>query len=327
MNINFENINWELLSKYLTREANDVEKEEFEKWLAMDIQNRVLFESLKGIDNERDIIKSVQKLDVERALRKLKKIKDKPGILNLSKLAKIAAILIVVIGISFILRHTLGTPKILVVDTKKGQRTEIVLSDGSTVYVNENSRFSYPKKFDGQNRKVKLTGEAYFKVTHNKTKPFIVDMDVVCVKVLGTEFDISNQQGAGDITVAVTKGSVQFGSIGTNTNSIVLKKGNAGKYNKQRQDLSFEKNYDFNSIAWKTKYLVFNNETLEEVANKLEEVYLIKIKVGEDLRSRRVSATYNNQPLKMIIQILESTLNVDINETGKNKYEIVSKMK
>ena len=326
MSTNFKNTDWELLSKNLTKEAGDAEKVEFEKWLALDARNRKLYESLKETVHEPDIFRSVHKLDVEQALKNVKKQKNNTGILSLKNLAKIAAILIVVLGISFVLRSAFGTSEMVVVKTENGQRTEIVLADGSTVFINENSEFSYPKKFRGQNRKVKLTGEAYFTVTPDKTKPFIVDMNAAYVKVLGTQFNISNRKGKDEIEVMVTEGSVRLGVSKTKADAIVLKKGNAGIYNKKNKSLSFENSYNPNETAWKTKRLVFDNEKLERVADKIGEVYFINLKVEEKLRSRRISAIFNNQPVEKIIQILESTLNVDIIETSKNTYEIISKM-
>ena len=327
MKTNFKNINWELLSKILTKEASDEEKKEFEKWLASDARNKRLYKSLKKFGQNRDFIKAVHKLDVEQALKNVKKIKNNIRFLTLKKLAKVAAILILVLGISFVLRYTFGISKMIVIETKNDQRTEVVLADGSEVSINENSRFSYPKKFNGRNRKVKLTGEAYFTVLPDKTKPFIVDMNVAYVKVLGTKFNINNQKKAEEITVMVTEGSVQFGASKSKAEAIVLKKGNSGKYDREQQSLSFEDNYDLNETAWKTGYLVFDNEALETVAHKIGEVYLIDLKVEKNLKSRKISAIYDNQPIEIIIQILESTLNVDINETSKNKYEIVSKIK
>ena len=326
MSTNFKNTDWELLSKNLTKEAGDAEKVEFEKWLALDARNRKLYESLKETGHEPDIFRSVHKLDVEQALKNVKKQKNNTGILSLKNLAKIAAILIVVLGISFVLRSAFGTSEMVVVKTENGQRTEVVLADGSKVFINENSEFSYPKKFRGQNRKVKLTGEAYFTVTPDKTKPFIVDMNAAYVKVLGTQINISNRKGKDEIEVMVTEGSVRLGVSKTKADAIVLKKGNAGIYNKEKKSLSYENSYNPNETAWKTKRLVFDNEKLEKVADKIGEVYFINLKVEEKLRSRRISAIFNNQPVEKIIQILESTLNVDIIETSKNTYEIISKM-
>jgi ferric-dicitrate binding protein FerR (iron transport regulator) len=321
MKTDFKNINWELLSKNLTKEANDFEKKELENWFALDAQNKVLYKSLEKIGQESNRIKSVDKLDVEQALIKVKKAKSEVRYLNFKRLAQIAAILIIVFGLSVVIRFTFGISKMVVVETKENERTEIILADGSEISINENSTLSYPKKFSRQDRKVKLNGEAYFKVTPNKTKPFIIDMDVAYVKVLGTEFNINNYHDE-EITVTVNEGSVQFGSSKTNMDTIVLKKGNSGRYDRKNQTLITENNYDANKIAWKTKYLVFDRETLEKIANRLEEVYLIELEVEDELKPLRISAIYNNQPLEMIIQILESTLNINVHKTGENKYKI-----
>ena len=201
-----------------------------------------------------------------------------------------------------------------------------MLPDGSEISMNENSTFTYPKRFKGKNRKVKLTGEAFFKVTPDKTKPFIVDLNETYVKVLGTQFNINNKQGASEISVLLTEGRVLFGLGKNNPDSLVLRKGNTGIYNKANQTLHLEDYSNLNETAWKTKILVFDNEILDNVIEKIEEVYFIELKVDEKLKSRKISAIYYNQPIEMILQILASTLNIDINEIEKNNYEMVSKI-
>lgn len=318
-----ENINWECLSRNLTGDASDPEKRELESWLALSVRNRKLYEQLIELEQKKDIYLSIQKLDLEQALQKVKRLNDKARVFSYRKLAKIAAILIFVLGLSFLLRHTLINPDITV-KTIEGERTEILLADMSKVSVNENSVFVYPKKFKGKARKVKLVGEAYFIVNHDEKKPFIITTDEAYVKVTGTEFNIKNRHDAEEISVWVTKGSVQFGIYTSATESIVLKKGDAGKYNKAKQILIYEQNPDFNNVAWKTKHLEFENETLEKVSCKLEEVYFIEFEIEEGLKSRKISATYDKQPLEMLLPILEATLNVKIIELSKNKYKIGS---
>lgn len=318
-----ENINWECLSKNLTGDASDPEKEELESWLALSVRNRKLYKQLIELEQKKDIFLSIQKLDLEQALQKVKRSNDKIRVFSYRKLAKIAAILIFVLGLSFLLRHALINPEITV-KTREGERKEVLLADMSKVSVNENSVFVYPEKFKGKARKVRLVGEAYFIVNHDEKKPFSVATDEAYVKVLGTEFNMNNRHDAEEISVWVTRGSVQFGIYKSATESIVLKKGDAGKYDKAKQLLHYEHNPDFNDIAWKTKHLEFEHETLEKVSRKLEEVYFIEFEIEEGLKSRKISATYDDQPLEMLLPILEATLNVKITELSKNKYKIGS---
>ncbi|MBN2521466.1 MAG: FecR domain-containing protein [Bacteroidales bacterium] len=316
-----ENINWNLLSKNLTGDASELDKKELESWLALDDKNRMLYKAFKKLGQRKDVFESVQKLDIEQALRKVKASNAKVRVIAFRKWAQIAAVFIMILGLSFLFRYDFLNPEITV-KTKEGERTEVLLADMSKVSVNENSVFVYPKKFKGQARNVKLVGEAYFIVTPDETKPFVVEINEVYVKVLGTEFNIVNRNNTEDISVWVTKGSVQFGINKSETGPIVLKKGDAGKYNKVKQILNYENNPDFNNIAWKTKHLEFENETLEKVARKLEKVYFIEFEIEEGLKSRKISAIYDDQPVEMIIQILEATLNVKIFELSNNKYKI-----
>jgi ferric-dicitrate binding protein FerR (iron transport regulator) len=104
---------------------------------------------------------------------------------------------------------------------------------------------------------------------------------------------------------------------------LLLSEGNEGRFIRDNNTMSFVETSSTNQIAWKTKHLVFKDETLDNVVKRLEEVYLVKFRLSDNLKERRLNAVYHNQSVEHIIQILESTLNINIKETDKNVYEMV----
>ena len=91
-----------------------------------------------------------------------------------------------------------------------GQRANILLSDGTEVWINANTTIIYPSVFSGSERNIKLSGEAFFKVAHNEKKPFIVSTDNLDVKVLGTTFDVSAYKESGQTSVSLWKGRLKY---------------------------------------------------------------------------------------------------------------------
>ncbi len=324
MKTEFEHINWELLSRCLSDEATVNDKKELDLWLSADDKHKKLYNFFLHLENKREIFKKVNDLHVEKALHQIRTKKINIRTFNLKLLLRVAAIFIIAFGISLVARFLITSSTYIVINTGSNERIETILSDGTVVTVNENTKFKYPKKFDDDKRKVELNGEAFFNVTPDKLNPFIINMKELFVKVLGTEFNVESYVDANEIIVTVQEGTVEFGIQNQSSQRpVILANGNEGRFIKETSAIYFNETSSANQIAWKTKYLVFKDETLDNVVQKLEEVYFVKFVIDEKLKMRRLNAVYDNQPIEFIIQILESTLNIKVNELDKNKYEIV----
>ena len=319
----FEHIDWDLLAKYARGETSERERQMFEAWLEEDEKHKALFNSFLNLQQNKKLFASVQHLRIDVALQKVKNQRKKRTSINLKPLLKVAAMLLLAIGISFIAYRSISQSQYIVVKTSAGERIEQILNDGSEISLNENSKIRYPRKFK-ENRRVQLDGEAFFKVARDTSSPFIINMQNTYVKVLGTQFNVKNHKNEAKAIITVTEGRVEFGTHNKmQINPIILTVGDEGVFNKTTKQYSVTENEMNNQAAWKTKNIRFRNTTLEHVARKLEEVYLIKIHVHENLKNRKLNAVYNNQPIESIFDILESTLGVNVKTIEKNKYEIV----
>ncbi|SMC57953.1 FecR family protein [Pedobacter nyackensis] len=164
-----------------------------------------------------------------------------------------------------------------VLEVPNGKYTKLELSDGTLVWVNSGSKLSYPTVFSAAKREVMLEGEAYFDVSHNAARPFVVHLKSLNVKVLGTAFSISTFGNV--IHTALERGKV---SLETGNQSIYLLPGELGKYNKQEKQLSKTESDLRAYTAWKDSDIYFDNSTLEEIASRLQREYNLAFSFEND---------------------------------------------
>jgi len=191
-----------------------------------------------------------------------------------------------------------------------GSRSVVQLSDGTEVDLNYGSRIKYPRVFTGDYREITLSGEAYFKVAHNPEKPFVVKTTGIQVKALGTEFNVHAYPNDVTIFTTLVKGEVVLEktingkkdeSIGTmipgqhvayqvNSGIITSTQGNIEKY-----------------IAWKDGKLVFDNEPITGVAEKLGMMFNTEIEVADEVKHLTYTVTFVNDPLFLILDLMTET--------------------
>lgn len=164
--------------------------------------------------------------------------------------------------------------------TPKGGQYQITLDDGSKIWMNADSRLSYPAKFNADQREVLLEGEAYFEVRHEENRPFIVRTPLQNVRVLGTHFNIEAYPDEPQSAVSLIDGSLQ---VATHADSpIVLKPNFQSVYDGKALEV---KPFEVNDVmAWKNGEFMFNNERLEDVMKKLARWYDLDIKVAPELK-------------------------------------------
>jgi ferric-dicitrate binding protein FerR (iron transport regulator) len=183
----------------------------------------------------------------------------------------------------------------------------IHLPDGSTVLLNKNSHLDYPDVF-GNRREVSLTGEAYFDIQHDATKPFIVHIGKVNVTVLGTAFNVRADE-AGKVVVTVTRGRVR---VADSTRILgVLVPNEQITVNTVTASFAQTQVNAATVIAWKKQYLVLDNISLEEAAVLIGDKYHVNIILSnEKMKSCRISATFlNNESLEQVLTVVSGVVN------------------
>jgi transmembrane sensor len=168
--------------------------------------------------------------------------------------------------------------------TTPGGQYQLLLSDGSKVWLNASSSIRFPTAFTGKHREVELVGEAYFEVTKNKQKPFHVNVNGMQVEVLGTHFNINAYGNEDNIKTSLLEGSVKIKSGRT---SGLLKPGEQGILDKNANKIEIKK-IDMNEvIAWKNGLFQFDGASITTIMREISRWYDVKIVYEGQVHERR----------------------------------------
>ena len=160
----------------------------------------------------------------------------------------------------------------IVLETPRGGEYRITMTDGTEVSLNAGSRIEYPAVFDGKERRVKTTGEAYFKVAHDADRPFIVETEGQEVKVLGTEFNI-NAYAADKIVTTLIRGSIALKPMGSKGGELTLKPGDQAEYDKHNGTATLRPANTEVVSSWTRGKFVFEDQTLGQIMESLSRWY------------------------------------------------------
>ena len=231
---------------------------------------------------------------------------------------KVAASIAFLMVFSFLLYQVIFKTKVIVTESG-AEKIQVTLLDGSVVWLNEKSKITYPSDFNSRERRIELTGEAFFEVTKNADRPFIVQAHKSQVKVLGTSFNIRAYEDEPQEEVYVVTGKVSLSDANKVAKTIVLNPGEQGILNKNDNILSRRSATNPNLIAWKSRQLVFRKTNLSEVAETLEKYFQITITVkNPDLQKCRFTSSFQDPTLEEVIEALSIALNLNIVHQNNN---------
>lgn len=215
------------------------------------------------------------------------------------------AILIAVAGMVYFLNNSSGSMERTNVVLQKQENRIIFLPDGSKVILSPGSKLNYPSSFDDlATREVYLTGQAYFDIKHNNSKPFIVHSGKLETIVLGTAFNIKAMEGETDITVTVTRGKVKVVDLEKKKILAILTHDQQISYCTLKTK-SVVRTVDSEKLLdWKNQDLLCDNLTLAEAAELLGERYHVTINIDNEFtRSQRFTATFpKNESFEQILK-------------------------
>ena len=267
-------MNKDILYKFFEGNASFEEEAAVKQWMEESAENRLAF--LK----ERKLFDAMLLLGNEEIIKNGKKRFS----INLSslrtELIKIAAVVAITLGGSYFYYQSSLEKELMAMQTitvPADQRINITLVDGTNVWLNARTSLSYPVKFGKNNRQVVLDGEAYFDVTKDKSKPFIVQTDNYNVEVLGTQFDVNAYSETGEFETTLMSGSVKVASASDSTQKITLKPNN--KVFLQDGKLHVTAVDDYNPYRWKEGLICFKNETFTSIMKDFEKYYGLTIQV------------------------------------------------
>jgi ferric-dicitrate binding protein FerR (iron transport regulator) len=328
-----------LISKYLAKEATQEEIDWLNQWIASDLAYKAEFESYQqawessaqfedigvDIDMEWGSIKSKLKIGelAEAKVRALDPVHAER--FSFKQALRIAAVILLLLipaaGVYFFINQN-KTIEVAALDSIKDKP----MPDGSKITLNQESVITYPKNYGKENRQIALTGEAFFSVAPDKSKPFMVDVNEITVTVTGTSFYIDASLNENEIKVIVETGTVIVKSTLDPTQTLTLYKGDKAVYSRPnhtltKQLLTEEENYH----SWLTKKLLFKEIRLKDIVNDLNHAYHRNITIKDkEVENCRISVSFDQQSLKQILNVIENTIDVKITEK-ENSIEITGK--
>jgi transmembrane sensor len=226
------------------------------------------------------------------------------------------------------------------VATPRGGTYQVTLPDGTRVWLNADSKIEFPSQFNGAQRKIILAGEAYFEVSHNKSKPFVVQTDKQEVTVLGTHFNINSYADEGSTKTTLLEGSVSVSSLLSSSSlrgRTEESRGNLpgrGPSTTQREATILKPNQQSiltdnrikvetvdpaDALAWKSGLFVFNNEELESVMRKISRWYNVDVQYAKGANTSEVFAGSINrfENVSRILEMLEKAGDVKFKIEGR----------
>lgn len=200
-----------------------------------------------------------------------------------------------------------------IVRTPRGGEYNLVLEDGTKVFLNAMSQIKYPVKFDAESREIELTGEAYFEVAHSAI-PFVVKTSQLDVTVLGTTFNINAYENNGEIVTTLVEGKVQVDTRQEGSSSLILQPQEQAVFNTEDQRLGVKKVDISLHTGWKDGKFIFYDMRLEDIMNSLTRWYSAEVSYSDSIsRNMRFSGSLKrNEDFSQILDIIQSTNKVSI---------------
>lgn len=342
----------DIISRVLSGDATSEEIQILLHWFNESEENPKEFAKHEMLWNAMEIIGRKHEFNSERAFQKftdgIEGTATKKSISIFSRISRIAAMVVFASGLAFLAGYYLKPAKNQTITCKivtpKGSKAYIELADGSKVWLNAESKLSYPETFSDNSRDVYLEGEGYFEVAKDKSKPFIVHTSKIKIRALGTAFNVKSYSSEDIIQTTLVEGSVvvEKGDAGESSDNL---RNDAVVYLKPNQQATFYKTtsvIDVNSktsvikaetqpvmkktdvlvkkdsllldekvntdlfTSWKENKLVFDNEPFESLSIKLERQFNMKCKfMDEELKSFRFTGKFNEISVEQLFAALQ----------------------
>lgn len=305
---------YNIISREFRASASEEDKTRLNAWLEQTEENKVVFHEMEKVWKLTGSINEFVVVDTDREWNRFKEICDKeqsPKVTPERKLLsswymKVAAVLIPLVIVSTIFYFFNGEKEVWKVISTGNAPRYLTLADGSEVWINSKSRFSYPEKFKGKERQVRvLSGEVFFHVSRNGN-PFFVETDISRVQVLGTRFNVRALKQSTELIVQ--EGKVLFSSRKDNAINTILVHGEKAVFHDTSSVIKKEVNANDLIFSWIHQQLVFENTSMTEVAKSLEIYFNKKVKVTSSLDNCLFSGSFQQPTLNGTLDVISTSI-------------------
>ena len=272
------------------------------------LEKRIRFVAKYYSDGAMDADKAWTKFAEENAMKR-----SLPLLRYWQSVAAIALVCIA-IGTWYIFNQN---DSLITINTYARQVKNVYLPDSTLIAMAENSTVIYDSEIYGKGqRDVEMKGKAFFQVQKNEHAPFSVKTTATIVNVLGTSFQLKENNGETELYVA--SGKVSFASI-EGDEAVILTEGMSAIYNNISKAANVIEMNNSNVLSWRTKTLHFDNTPIDRVIKDIEEYYNISIVNNIMVEDKALTASFNNLPLEEVLQVVNQTLDMHLTVESKDK--------
>jgi len=325
---------YDLLAKYFAGQASIDQTIEIENWVSENPRHKRTFDSMyylwvqsgrKKIEEQINVSDSWAKMKLrmknEYEIKPLIVTKPKQFRLTAVRVLQLAAVIIIGLVIGVLIKYLNPNPKLLFQETEFAM-VDLKLPDSSQIKLNIKSKISYPEKFKGSQRLVKLEGEAFFEVKPDKEKPFIIETAFSKIKVVGTSFSVQAYDTSDIVEVTVVSGVVELSGKEEGGEKVILKKGEKGKIDKNSGKPFKETKAADNELFWATRTLIFKDTELYVATETISRAYNVEIELlNEEIKYCKLNVVFPDETIEEIMRVLQITFNLRI-EKFDNHYKL-----
>lgn len=327
------NVIEEILTRFFEGKTSASENEQIEAWLKEDEEHLRIAKQLNSLYLAVDTQNIEKKTNSIKALDKVKgKMRGKqlPWWEWALRVAAVLMLPLLAITLSQYFKGEAAKVVMLEARTNPGMTTSIVLPDSTVVCLNSESSLRYPSSFEGCNRRnVELKGEAFFKVTKNPDKHFIVRTSHNSqIEVLGTTFNVEAYENMPEVSTTLLKGKVDFYYRDKSIyKKVQLKPGQKVVYDSQNNLARLYETSGETESSWKDGKIILDNTSLKDVLHILSKRYNVAFKLTKDYPKDSFTGTFTNQRLELILAYFKLSSNIrwryiDEKDTSKQHIEI-----
>ena len=313
----------ELLIAYFKGEVSDEEAQQITEWIEAKIEHQRYYQQLCRLF---EVSYWIEDIPEQTEVAFPQKAKILPWKHYAISFMKVAAIFVLGFALHFFLNWQKTTLHELQhqIHVPTGQHVEIMLADGSKVWLNSGSTLTFPSKFNGKKRMVELDGEGFFEVKSDKEHPFIVSTSKYQVKAVGTSFNIYDYQDSPQFEAALLNGKVEVTTNAKKSSVVILTPNQRAAL--CQGVLKVKPIENANNYLWRKGILYFN-EPLLEVFDKLQEYYDIEFQIRNSSLTRKspycTGKFRAKDGLEHIIRVLKETNHFDYQIDYESKKIII----
>ena len=313
----------ELLIAYFKGGVSDEEAQQITEWIEAKIEHQRYYQQLCRLF---EVSYWIEDIPEQTEVAFPKKTKALPWKHYVISFMKVAAIFVLGFALHFFLNWQKTTHHELQhqIHVPTGQHVEIMLADGSKVWLNSGSTLTFPSKFNGKKRMVELDGEGFFEVKSDKEHPFIVSTSKYQVKAVGTSFNVYDYQDSPQFEAALLNGKVEVTTNAKKSSAVILTPNQRAAL--CQGVLKVKPIENTNNYLWRKGILYFN-EPLLEVFDKLQEYYDVEFQIRNTSLTRKspycTGKFRAKDGLEHIIRVLKETNHFDYQIDYESKKIII----